>query len=373
MKASRYIKNIAATLGLAALVASCSGSKGWSVDGIIEGADGGKIALEAFNNGIWYVVDSLQLGKDGKFGYKSEVPAPMPEIFRLSLPSANGSIYFPVDSCDKLHVRADIADFAKGYSVSGTPAAESICRVDSLVAATVAAKGPADAASDSTLSRRLVQHIIADTTGIVAYYTVGKTIDGKPLFNYNDRFGNRVYGAAAQVFSLYRPDDVRGKMLKAQYFEGRQALGYITPSESRIVELPESGVIEIDRYDNQGKRQLLSEVSSKGNVTLLSFTAYGYENALPYNVILNEIYEKYHKQGLEIYQIAFDEDELQWKNVAVNLPWITVWNAPTDGSSVLVNYNVGALPMTFIIDKRGTIAERVVNPADLAKAVAKYM
>lgn len=370
MKTKSFMKNIAASVAVAALVASCSGNRGWSVDGTIKGADGEKVALEAFNNGIWYVVDSLTTRSDGKFSYKSEMPAPTPEIYRLSLPTASGSIYFPVDSCDRIHIEADASHFATGYTVSGTLMAEGICRVDSVVASVVAAKGTAAAASDSALTRELVRHIIADTTGIVAYYTVGKTIDGKPLFDPEDSFGNRVYGAAAQVLSLYRPADPRTQMLRSRFFDGRRALGY---GQQTVVEVPETGVIDITRYDNEGKSHSLAELASQGKVILLSFTAYGTETSLPYNVTLNEIYEKYHNQGLEIYQIAFDEDELQWKNVAVNLPWITVWNAPTDGSAALVNYNVGAVPMTFIIDRRGSIAERVVNPADLSKAVVKYM
>ncbi len=371
MKTSRILSKLAAACAMTVLAASCSGDKGWSVEGAVEGADGGKIALEGYNNGIWYLIDSLQLGSNGKFAYKSDVPAPAPEIYRLSMDQTDGAIYFPIDSCDKVNIKTTASSFSKGYRATGTMAAEQICSVDSLVAATLAAKG-SEAAADSALSRQLVNYIIADTTGIVAYYTVGKTIDGKPLFNPDDRFGNRVYGAAAQVFSLYRPTDVRGQQLKSRYFQGRQALGYATPSQT-VIEIPETGVIEIDRFDNTGKRQSLSELASQGKVILLSFTTYGAEASLPYNVALNELYEKYHNEGLEIYQIAFDEDELQWKNVAVNLPWITVWNAPTDGTTALVNYNVGVLPTTFIIDRRGSIAERVVDPTELPSKVAKYL
>ncbi|MDE6134581.1 MAG: hypothetical protein K2F79_03295, partial [Muribaculaceae bacterium] len=83
-------------------------------------------------------------------------------------------------------------------------------------------------------------------------------------------------------------------------------------------------------------------------------------------------YELYHSKGLEIYQIAFDDDEVAWKQAAANLPWTAVWNSPADGSALLYTYNVGAVPMTFVINRHGDISERVTDPAMLPKTVAKY-
>ena len=88
---------------------------------------------------------------------------------------------------------------------------------------------------------------------------------------------------------------------------------------------------------------------------------------------LAELRTRYGAQGLEIYQIAFDADEVEWKRKADNLPWITVWNSPVDGAEVLMQYNVGALPVTYVIGRDGTIAERVTYPAQLAAAVARAM
>jgi hypothetical protein len=76
---------------------------------------------------------------------------------------------------------------------------------------------------------------------------------------------------------------------------------------------------------------------------------------------------------LEIYQIAFDDDEFEWKQSAKNLPWITVYNSPKVGSENLVKYNVSALPTTFIVNRKGELVERVDNPTRIASAVARYL
>ena len=354
-------------LALAAIAAaSCSGPKGWSVEGTIQEPSVEKIALEGYNNGLWYTVDSLAVGKNGKFSYRSEVPAHYAEIFRLTAPGANGgSIYFPVDSCDKVTVEAYGSHFGSGYVLGGSELARTIGRIDSLVAASNV--------DDPELRRSLVDYITSDTTGTIAYYIVGKSVGGKQIFDPADEFGNRVYGAAAQIFASFAPEDPRGKALRAQFFAGRQALGKMPEMPGTVLEADETGYIDITNYDDRGVKHSISDLVKDGKLIVLSFTAYGTEASVPYNAILNDIYTKNHDKGLEIFQIAFDDDEQAWKTVARNLPWITVWNSPSDGVAALTNYNVGAFPVTFIINRKGEIVARVSDPTKLAAEVAKYL
>lgn len=345
------------------LLSSCA-KEGWSIKGRVDGAEQGtKLAIEAFNAGRWYVLDSVAVGSDGRFNYQAGEPMPVADILRLQYPG-KGSVYFPVDSVDEITVEASASVFGTGHRLSGTALASAVASVDSTVAAT---------ADMSELRRKLTDYITNDTTGLIAYYAVGKAVDNKPVFDPTDNMGNRVYGAAAQVFARFRPLDPRGATLKQAYFEGRKALGKISAEPvERVVELPETGLFDIVRYDAKGTEHSLAEAASKGKVVLLSFTDYSLEGSPAYNAILNDLYKLYQSKGIDIYQIAFDGDEAGWKSAAKNLPWTAVWNAPSDGSGVLSMYNVGAVPMTFIIDRKGEIAARVVDPTDLPKEVAKY-
>ena len=354
-------------LALAAIVASsCSGPKGWSVEGIVENAgETGKIVLEGYNNGLWYTVDSLSLDNNGRFVYKADAPAHFSEIYRLTSP-AGGSIYFPVDSVDKVTVTADGNHFGTGYVLDGTELARTIGRIDS----TLAVSGNVD---NADVLRDLVGYIIADTTGTVAYYLTGKTVGGKALFDPNDDFGNRVFGAAAQIFTTFAPDDPRGRYILSSYYNGRKALGKITEAPTTVLEADETGYIDVTNYDDRGVKHSLSDYVKDGKVVILSFTAYGTEASVPYNAILNDIYTANHDKGLEIFQISFDNEEQVWKPVARNLPWVTVWNSPSDGVAVLQQYNVGAFPLSFIINRKGEIVSRVADQTKLAGEVAKYL
>lgn len=354
-------KTIMIALGIAALMtAACSRPSAWSVEGTVTGVPSGtKMALEANNAGHWYVVDSVAIADNGSFRYDADNFSGA-DVMRLTL---NGnSVCFPIDSLAAITLESSAEDFGTRHRLDGTAMARTFGRIDSIVAST---------SDRETAARLLVGEIAADTTGLVAYYAVGKSVDGALLFNPFESFGNKVYGAAAQVYVQYRPEDPRGQALKHAYFEGRKAMGRVPEPENTVIEVPETGLFDITRYDSRGNSHSLAEVA-KGKVVLLSFTAYGLPSSPAYNALLNELYEKYHDKGLEIYQISFDSDEVSWKEAARSLPWIAVWNSQGDGTTVLAQYNVGAMPLTYIIDRQGTISRRVDKASELSGVLARY-
>lgn len=352
---------------VALTVSSCSDNrpKGWSVVGEVNGNDDYKIALEGFNNGLWYVVDTLQT-KDGEFKYASDSPAAYPEIMRLNLDGK--CIYFPVDSIDNVKIFADADEFSTDYRLEGTSQARTIKSLDSLINVSVAERGALVTAADATLKHDLFVKAFDDPSIMPLYYLINKSVGDKPLFDSADPADIRFFGAVAQRFATLRPDDPRGLFMKTLYTNARAALN---PSVIEI-EIPETSIIDIVRADCQGKSHSLAEMASGGDVVILSFTAYALENSPAYNVILNSLYDKYHDKGLQIYQIAFDSDESIWKETARNLPWTAVWNSTTDGDDALVNYNVGILPTTFIVDRSGTLAARIQDPTQLEDNLKKY-
>lgn len=361
------IKRIILIGALGAIIASCSNHpKGWELSGEVNGPDEYTLSLEGFNNGLWYVVDSLKT-HDGEFRYASEAPAPYPEIMRLGL--GQDYIYFPVDSIDRINVYAQAEGFSTDYKLDGTAQARTIKSLDSLINVSVAERGAELTLSDAELKRDLFERAFSNQSVMPLYYLINKSIGKKPLYDVSAGIDQRYLGAVAQRFVTERPDDPRGKLLAEAY----KRLRANQSGEVRQLEVPEASLIDIVRADSRGVQHSLAEMADKGNVVILSFTAYTIEGSPAYNVVLNNIYEKYHSKGLDIYQIAFDGDESAWKSAARNLPWTAVWNSTTDGDLVLANYNVGALPTTFIIDRTGTIAQRIENPADLESAVAKYI
>lgn len=363
---------IAASLtGTLVFFASCSGQKGWSVEGTVIGGEGQKIALQGFNNSNWYTIDSITIDKNGSFEYVSATPAAYPEVLRLNL--GQSSIYFPIDSVSSITINTDAASFGNGYKLSGSESAKRFAEIDSLISSTIAIKGENAAATDSLLKRQLTQIILSDDQQIASYYIINKRIGNKPLFDPTVARDRTIIGAVAQNFLTNRPDDPRTTSLRNIYLTAKAAANPELISKT-TVEIPESGLsYDIKAYDNKGVSHSLYETASKGNVVLLSFTSYDLEASPAYNVVLADLYKKYKDRGLEIFQVAYDGDEAEWKQSAVNLPWITVWNSPEDGSASVVNYNVNVLPLTYIIDRNGDLRTRVTDPTTLDKELTKYL
>lgn len=365
-------KKLTLSLAAAALVlaASCSQGNRWTAEGYLTGAEDKDIVLEAPNAvGGWYAVDTVTATKGGLFKISGEAVG-HPEVFRLTVDGK--SVYFPIDSVEQVKVEADLADLSSTTKLSGSESAEKLQQVNDLLAKVVSEKGEAAVAYDPDLKRALAEVILRDPSGIAAYYTIFRRVGNTPVYNFADRSDLRIVGAVANAFSERRPSDPRTKLLTDMYLANRRAFGYTgTPTDT--IAAQEVVLPEIALYDREGKVRSLNEVASHGKVVVLNFTAYTSEASPAYNIELANLYREYADKGVEIYQVSVDGDEFQWKQSARNLPWITVYNSPKDGDAALRSYNVQAIPMSFVINRKGELTERVANPAQLASTVSRYL
>ena len=80
-------------------------------------------------------------------------------------------------------------------------------------------------------------------------------------------------------------------------------------------------------------------------------------------LLLRELYNKYHAQGLEIYQISLDGDEHFWKQQTAALPWI----------SVREEEGMKSVPEFFLIDRGNNIVGRSQTINDVEQAIKKLL
>ena len=365
---NRYFASLIAGVAAMAALTGCSEKK-WHAEGTVEGAESASLIVEAPNGrGGWYALDTVTTDKKGHFKVAG-APAGHPEVFRLTLDGK--SIYFPIDSLESVDIRANAATFATDYTVSGSESADKLQHINDLINKTIKEKGAEAAAFDPDLKRQLAEAVLRDPAGAVAYYTIFRKVADLPLFDPTQKSDLRIVGAVANAFNTQRPADPRTKFLETYYLSGRRNIGASVPTDTLVameIKLP-----EISLLDNKGKRRSISDVASEGKVVVLNFTTYAAEASPAFNVELAKVYNAHHSEGLEVYQIAFDDDEFQWRQAAANLPWSTVYNAPADGDQVLRDYNVGSLPATFVINRQGELVERVPDISHLAATVARYL
>jgi hypothetical protein len=124
--------------------------------------------------------------------------------------------------------------------------------------------------------------------------------------------------------------------------------------------------------DAAGKQRKLSDAVSANSTVILSFVNTANDATPAINIQLSELYAQHHAQGLEIYQVGFDENQHAWSNAVRNLPWITVFQSEGASQAHLGQYMVNQLPTTFIISN-GEIRERVDDVTKLKETISKYI
>ena len=343
---------------------ACNGNK-FHIDGTIEGASDTTIVLEQSSNGEWLIIDSVQVDKNGKFSAKAEAPA-VPSIYQLRL--GEQSICFPIDSLDHLTLTAKLPNFSTDYTISGSEHAEQVMKIDKEAMRFAGGKGTATELQ--AWKEQLARQIVTDPSGIVAYYTINKYIDGNPLFDPLDDNDLRIIGAVANAFNSFKPDDPRTDYLVNVLLEGQRRRRMSVATDTINAEV--TSLIDIKLQDFKGKEHELKKVAAENRVVLLDFTAYATEISPQLNKLLNDIYQTYNKRGLEIYQVSIDPDNVLWRESAKNLPWITVYDPMGINSRTVGSYNVNGIPTTFII-RNSEIVYRVEDATQLKARVAKYM
>lgn len=362
----KYIR-IASALGVAAaMLTSCSDAR-WSLSGNIADADGQELILENMSSLGWTPVDTVKLDSKGNFKFSQPAPA-APDIYRLRL---NGqTAYFPIDSIESVTLTASAKDFGKSYRLSGNDNARMMMMADSIINASISAKGEALTITDPELKRELGKIILINPGSVVAYYIVSKTVGNAPLFNPAEKIDHRLIGAVANAMNIERPDDPRTLYLKDKFLRNRQNVPVTQVTDTIVAN--ETALFEINSHNAQGKNVSLRDMASKGDVVILNFTSLTHPESIEYNLALNKVYDSFKNRGLQIYQVSLDEDEVAWRSAAKNLPWTCVYNSPTY-TDALMRYNVGVLPTTFIINRKGELVERVTDIADLPSRLNKYM
>ena len=345
---------------------ACNGNK-FHIDGTVEGAnDSTTLVLEQSSNGEWFIIDSIKVNKNGKF--KVSAPAPkVPSIYQLRL--GGQAICVPIDSLDHLTILTKLPNFASDYTISGSEHAEQVMKIDKDAMQFAGGKGTE--AQMQAWKDKLTHQIVADPSGIVAYYAINKYIDGKPLYDPLNDNDLRIIGAVANSFNSFRPDDPRTDYLVKLLLDGqRRRRAASAPTDTVYADV--ATLIDIKLQDYNGKEYSLSKVAADNRVVLLDFTAYTADFAPQMNKLLNDIYQSYHNRGLTIYQVSVDQNNVAWRQAAENLPWITVFDPMSINSQTIGAYNVNGIPTTFII-KNSEIVERIEDPTNLKAAVARYI
>lgn len=374
----------------ALFLASCTEKK-FHLSGNIDNATDSLLYFENMSLNGPVTVDSVKLGKDGSFSFNEKVPE-NPEFYRLRI--ANQIINIAVDSTENITIKASYPTMSSQYDVKGSSECDKIKEL-ALMQMNLQAQIntlinnpniPYQAEGDS-IQRLLnaykntvkLQYIYKEPMRAYAYYALFQTIyvgnQTALIFDPRSRKEDvQVFAAVATSWDTYYPGSERGKNLHNIAIEGLKNVRIIQAERNQTIDANKvntSGIIEVALPDNKGNIRKLT--SLKGKVVLLDFHAFASKGSTARIMMLRELYNKYHAQGLEIYQVSLDPDKHFWKESVSALPWICVHDENGANSAFAAQYNVQTIPTFFLIDRQNVLQKRDAQISNLDATIKSML
>lgn len=219
-------------------------------------------------------------------------------------------------------------------------------------------------------------YIFKEPQKAYSYFALFQTLGGRLIFNpHESDMDIRTFAAVATAWDTYYPGAVRGENLHNIAIEGLKVLRANQVKRYGpaidVNKLEVTGVIDLPLKDNKGTQRSLTEL--KGKVVLLDFHAFAMKGSTERIMMLRELYNKYHAQGLEVYQVSVDPDEHFWKTQTAALPWINVYDPDGVSSTYLQRYNVQDIPTFFLIDRNNNLYKRDAQVENLEQEIEKLL
>lgn len=381
------MKRLFVGLLLALSVAACSRQRAEVVITAPSMADGTEVVVARLAVNQWVPMDTLTVN-GGKVTYALEGMTPTPDFYCL-LQDQQRLASFVAKVNDRLEIRVDEqgqvqvtgSDEAELFQQAEVDFEQAQRQFNELSLAMAAAQAEGDVKKQQQLQLELgrfyvkykqqsIRFLLSNPYSLVQVPILYRAFSNElPVFNeYRDAlYFGRVYDSLRVTYpqSAYLHALKDEEQTRTQVMRLNEKLGQAT----------ESGFPDLSMPDQEGRIRTLSD--EKGKVILLSFWTVTDPVQKLFNNELKAIYDKYHKRGLEIYQVALDVDKAQWAQAVKDqqLPWISVCDGMGVVSIAAAYYNVGSVPSLYLIDKEGNVRpeKNEFDPEALDKLIGKLL
>ena len=352
------------------------------IDATIEGA--ADVVVKLLDVNEFKVLDTVKVDGAGKFTYKVKVQEGQPEFVYLFHGETKVASLL-VHHGDRITVQADTLG---NYTVEGSEEALKLAEVERDYASALARmtsivnKLSAAKTEDQikAIRQELGQEYISYYRSRVKYImSNSKSLSVVPVFYQSFGEGLPVFGQStdaihfrtvADSLALVYPES---KYVKALQSEAARRMNYLE-LETRLGSAQEISYPEIELPDLQGQKRKLSEVDAK--VVMVHFwTASDAEQKMFNLDVLKPVYDEFHAEGVEIYQVSLDVDKGMWAQVVKQqgLPWVNVCDSRGVASPYASAYNLPVVPATFIIADGELVDGSVVDEKSLRKLLKKLL
>ncbi|HNX66791.1 MAG TPA: TlpA disulfide reductase family protein [Bacteroidales bacterium] len=373
---------------LLSAITGCTDKK-FSVTGNISGPEGRLLHLQEIRPGFLVPVDSVVTGNDGSFSFEAKITTP--GYYMLSFSKQN-FITLLAKPGEKINVLAKGDTLSADPEITGSEGTtlllefqkkhEILIKELSLLTKLY---------NDSINSRRLP--LIMDSLDRRATTLVTDFQD------YSRKYLEENIGSMASIY-LLNQQSVPGKALfdpmkePELYFRTDSALYAKYPASDLVIDLhnyvsrlrshqrtekKESGIImagsvvpDIALPNPAGDTLRLS--STRGSVVLLDFWASWCPSCRDENPNIVNMYNTYRQKGFTVFQVSLDLKKEDWIE-AIKTDKLGKWYHVSDlkykDSEVVRDFNLGAIPANFLLDRDGKVIGINLQGGELQKKLAE--
>ncbi|MBS3806680.1 MAG: DUF4369 domain-containing protein [Bacteroidales bacterium] len=359
----------------AVLLFGCSSENQYTIEGSIDGASSDQwVYLKNKGVNSSTVLDSARLGKKGEFGFKGEIE--YPRFFDLTMEDRFATLLIKPGEDVRFHTRAGSFH---DYTVQGSPGSQHVktldqrlrktkSKLDSLTRLFRQKEGQASAEEIERINEQYREILNRQRDSSVAFIINHLRSLASIMALYQKVNDDR--------YVLYKNSDLQyirlvADSLKDEYPRSEHVKALVANKEDlmkkyRNLELQNtlSQMGKVSRYPEVNLPNLQGDsVSLQGlddKMILLSFWASWNKPSIQRSLELKSLYNRYHDQGFEIYQVSLDQSREDWQRAVRfdQLPWINVSSLNGYESYAARVYNVQDLPSDFLIhQERGIIAK----------------
>jgi peroxiredoxin len=344
-----------------------SGSGKVSIKGIIQQAPKGTIVLEKLEEQAYQPIETIALKNNETFSF--EVNVTEPDFYRLNLFNEKQYIYLVLQAGQKVEITVDASQADMPFKVNGSKDTDYFRTLNERLAAfkqeqeqlIALYQATEDETERASIQQRYERYQQAEVTRMKAIIdTIIPSVSVMFALNFFEIETELEYiEQVADRFAKELPNSRHTKSLVGNLAQYKQSLaGQVNPGQAAP---------DIALLNPQGETVRLS--SLKGKLVLVDFWASWCRPCREENPNVVKLYQKHKDQGFEILGVSLDQDRKKWLQAieADGLTWVHGWD---EQGEVAQEYQVNAIPATFLVDAEGKVIATGLRGQALAERVA---
>ena len=365
------LKNLGLIAFIAIAFTACKPKDNFTIDGTFKnpGAEK-KVFLFGMQNSNMIALDSTNLSEKGEFKFVRKTPSV--DFFRVSMGTHEYMLI--AENGDNIKIEADLSDKSLGYKISGAKEVEKLAELNSIRSKFsqkvegIQKAFEAKVATQPQNRAAILEEMRPEYEGYI------KNLNEEVLKFADDNKGTL---AGFYAINTLSPQQFEGELVKYSEEIKEKIKGNATV-DSFVKQMAKLKTVQVGQPApnftiNTADDKPVSLSDFKGKYVLLDFWASWCQPCRQENPNVVKVYNQYKDKNFTILGISLDTDKAAWLQAvkADNLTWTHVSELKDFNGTAVKDYQVQAIPSSFLIDPSGKIIAKNLRGEELESFLAK--